>query len=172
MERKAAQLGGGDLRVPVQRVTDFLKGQDLPPGATLPSSSYRLGVTPARLDLLYPKSITDDLCHALRRFDDRMPGFVCNEGLLHGVETRTSAPVSLPRDPLTMECEGAVGGVYPAGEGAGHAGGIVSAAVDGMRVACAVSNMLCQSGGKRKTTIGSEPSYIEGQKETTPETSQ
>ena len=61
--------GGGDLKAPVQRVTDFMARRDLPAGADLPTSSYRLGVTPARLDLLYPEPVTDALMEALRKFD-------------------------------------------------------------------------------------------------------
>ena len=137
IERRAAAAGGGDLRVPVQRVTDFLARRDLPEGAELPASSYRLGVTAARCDLLYPEPVRAALAEALERFEARLPGFVCDEALLHGVETRTSSPVTIPRDDASLEVPEVLG-LYPAGEGAGHAGGIVSAAVDGIRIANAI----------------------------------
>ena len=155
MEKKASIAGGGGLVVPVQRVTDYLEGQDLPAGIPLPESSYKLGTKAARLDLLYPPSITAALRKALRIFDQRMPGFICDEALLHGVETRTSAPVTIPRNDnierksnccddnsnqaSRLECVG-IQGLWPAGEGAGHAGGIVSAAVDGLHVGRALAS--------------------------------
>jgi len=94
VERDAA-LQGGNFVVPVQRVTDFLEGRASE--GPLPPSSYRLGVKAARLDLLYPPGITKALQMALLAFDKRMPGFVCEQGLLHGAETRTSSPLRIPR---------------------------------------------------------------------------
>ena len=133
-EQRAAVLGGGDLVAPVQRVTDYLAGVDLPEGATLPSSSYRLGVKAARLDEgLFPDKVTEAIKAALLTFDKQMPGFITDQALLHGVETRTSSPVQIKRNRDTLECD-EVKGLFPTGEGAGQAGGIVSAAVDGMRV--------------------------------------
>jgi len=138
MEQRAAAMGGGNLSVPVQRVIDFLAERDLPEGENLPESSYRLGTRAARLDQLYPESLTRALAAALRRFDEQMPGFACPEALLHGVETRTSAPLTIERDSDTLECVG-LENLWPAGEGAGYAGGIVSAAVDGLRVSEAMA---------------------------------
>lgn len=132
MEARAAAMGGGGLTCPVQRVTDYLAG--VPSEGELPSSSYRLGVTAAPLHELYPPPITQALRDGLRKFARSMPGFDCDQALLHGVETRTSAPVQVVRDRDTCEAIG-LEGLYPAGEGAGYAGGIVSAAVDGIRVA-------------------------------------
>ena len=83
---------------------------------------------------LYPEALTASLIEALHAFDSRMPGFVTDNSLLHGCETRTSAPVTILRDRETCVCTG-LPGLWPAGEGAGHAGGIVSASVDGIRVA-------------------------------------
>jgi uncharacterized FAD-dependent dehydrogenase len=135
MERRAAIMGGGNLTVPVQRLTDFLAGR---PSTTAPSSSYRLGVKPAPCHEIYPMPIITSLRHALvENFNRQMPGYVCDEALLHAVETRTSSPVRIARDRTTMQAVGIVG-LYPAGEGAGFAGGIVSAAVDGMMVANAI----------------------------------
>jgi hypothetical protein len=114
-----------------------------PPGRTsdagkLPSSSYRLGVRSAPLHDLYPPPLSAALRAALLRFERRLPGFANGgAGLLHGVETRTSAPVRIERRQGDC-CSVSVEGLFPCGEGAGAAGGIVSAAVDGMRVGEAV----------------------------------
>lgn len=136
MERRAASMGGGDLTVPVQRLTDFLDGRHSSSGSL--ASSYRLGVRKSPNHQLYPAAITNALRHSLvDKFDKAMPGFVSDDGVLHGVETRTSSPLRVLRDEETLEAEG-IEGLFPAGEGAGFAGGIVSAAVDGLQVARAV----------------------------------
>ena len=101
------------------------------------SSSYRMGVKSAPLHELYPPFITEALRKSLLKFDKKMPGFLCHEAILHGIESRTSAPVRIIRDRVTLECQ-SMKGLYPAGEGAGYAGGIVSAAVDGIRVGRAI----------------------------------
>lgn len=139
-EREGARRGGGALRAPVQRVTDFLAGRAGSP-SSLPSSSYRLGVTAAPLHDLYSPPLTAALQEALMQFERRMPGFVCDQALLHGVETRTSAPLRIERDEEGCQSVG-VEGLFPAGEGAGYAGGIVSAAVDGVHVAEAMLRVL------------------------------
>ncbi len=140
MERKAAEMGGGtNLTVPVQRVTDFIKGQV---SETIPSSSYRLGVRSAPCHQIYPSAITEALRDALvNHFDAQMPGYVHPDALLHGVETRTSSPLRIARDSRTYQVKGMTN-LFPAGEGAGFAGGIVSAAVDGRMVAEAVLDYL------------------------------
>jgi uncharacterized FAD-dependent dehydrogenase len=139
MERRAAVLGGGNLVVPVQRLTDFIAGRA---STTAPSSSYRLGVNPAACHEIYPPALVASLRNALtEHFDRTMPGYVSDEGLLHGVETRTSSPVRVSRDAESLQAIGAKL-LFPAGEGAGFAGGIVSAAVDGMTVADAVLETL------------------------------
>ena len=157
MERKAAAMGGGELRVPVQRVTDFIEGKA---STSAPSSSYRLGVRPSPCHEIYPPELTAALRHALvNYFDKQMPGWICDDGLLHAVETRTSSPVRVCRDEATLEAAG-IQGLFPAGEGAGFAGGIVSAAVDGMVVAEAVLDSLLerkspQSKGKERSMSAS-----------------
>jgi uncharacterized FAD-dependent dehydrogenase len=132
-ERAAFRLGGGGYRAPAQRLAAYLarrKGD--PPGKT----SYRPGVTPADLSELYPPRVQEALRAGLRTFERRMRGFVTDDALLLGVETRTSSPCRLVRgDDLQSP---SLRGVYPAGEGAGYAGGIVSSAVDGLRVAEAI----------------------------------
>jgi uncharacterized FAD-dependent dehydrogenase len=139
MEQRAAVMGGGNLQVPVQRVTDFVAAR---PSTSAPSSSYRLGVTPSACHEIYPPSLTASIRNALvDHFDKQMPGFICDDGLLHAVETRTSSPVRVSRDENTMQAIGAAR-LFPAGEGAGFAGGIVSAGVDGLAVAEAVWGLL------------------------------
>ena len=142
MERAAARMGGGDLAVPVQRLPDFLAGRA---STSAPSSSYRLGVTPAACHEIYPARITQALRDALvNHFEKQMPGYLCADGLLHGVETRTSSPVRVARDRDSCQAVGCAR-LFPAGEGAGFAGGIVSAAVDGMAVAEAVLDVFGNS---------------------------
>eukprot|EP00891_Asterochloris_glomerata_P009393 jgi/Astpho2/9393/fgenesh1_pm.00145_%23_3_t len=138
IERTAAQQGGGDFVAPVQRVTDFLAEQ--PSTGILPTSSYRLGVKPALLHETYSQPLTSAVKKAMLQFERRMPGFATDVGLLHGVETRTSAPVRVERTSAFESTS--IKGLYPCGEGAGYAGGIMSAAVDGMRVGAAVVQQL------------------------------
>lgn len=117
MERRAAVLGGGlNLTVPVQRVTDFIEGKV---SETIPSSSYRLGVRSAACHEIYPAPITAALRDALvNHFDAQMPGYVHPDGLLHGVETRTSSPLRMAREAETLQAKGLTN-LFPAGEGAG-----------------------------------------------------
>ncbi|CAM6089404.1 unnamed protein product [Calypogeia fissa] len=131
IEQEAAVRGGGNFVVPAQTVTDFLDNKLT--GDILPSSSYRLGVKAAYLHDLLPSHLTESLKEALFSFEKQLPGFIDKRGLLHGVETRTSSPVRVERHKETFEST-SLAGLYPIGEGAGHAGGIVSAAVDGMLV--------------------------------------
>lgn len=138
MEAAAAVAGGGDLVCPVQTVDAFLAGERPQAGAPCPASSYRLGVrlAPDGLHTLYPEQVTRALAAALVGFDRTIPGYASHVGVLHGVETRTSAPVRIVRGD-DFESVG-VRGLYPVGEGAGYAGGIVSAAVDGIHAADAL----------------------------------
>jgi uncharacterized FAD-dependent dehydrogenase len=134
LERVAFSAGGGKLRAPAARVTDFLAKRS---SSTLPKSSYIPGVTPANIGEVLDSAglpIADRLARALRDFERKLRGYVSEEAILIGVETRTSSPVRVPRDPESLEALG-ISGLYPTGEGAGYAGGIVSAAVDGIRVA-------------------------------------
>jgi uncharacterized FAD-dependent dehydrogenase len=136
-EGAAYDLGGGGYRAPVQRLASWLAAR---PGEAPPRSSYHPGVEQADLDLLYPPQLRAALRAALRTFDRRMRGFVTDEALLLGVETRTSSPCRILRtDGLQSP---AIAGLYPCGEGAGYAGGITSSAVDGVRVAEAIAAEL------------------------------
>jgi uncharacterized protein len=129
-ERAAYRLGGGGYRAPAQRLAAYLAAR---PGVAPARTSYRPGVELANLAELYPPRVREALRAGLRGFERRMRGFVTDEALLLGVETRTSSPCRLVRGPDLQSP--VLRGVYPAGEGAGYAGGIVSSAVDGLRVA-------------------------------------
>ena len=134
-ERTAFQLGGGDFHAPAQQVGDFLsQNPSQGPGRVLPT--YRPGVTWTELDRCLPQAVADTLRDALPLMDRKLRGFAAPEGVLTGVETRSSSPVRILRD---EGLQSALRGLYPCGEGAGYAGGIVSAAVDGIRVAEAVA---------------------------------
>lgn len=138
LEVAASQAGGGEQRAPATRVVDFLQGRA---STRLPSSSYLPGLASADLsDVLDASGVefSAPLRQGLRNLGNKMRGYLCDDAVLVGVETRTSAPVRIPRDPTTLQAPGRPG-LYPAGEGAGYAGGIVSAALDGIRVARAIS---------------------------------
>jgi uncharacterized FAD-dependent dehydrogenase len=131
IERAAFRAGGGGFRAPAQRLGDFLVGR---PSAEVGKSSYRPGLTPASLDAVLPERVVGSLRAGLKQIGARLPDFLLPEALLIAAETRTSAPVRILRDPTTLQSP-SLAGLYPCGEGAGYAGGIVSAAVDGARVA-------------------------------------
>ncbi|KAK6156630.1 hypothetical protein DH2020_010878 [Rehmannia glutinosa] len=151
LERKAAVMGGGNFVVPVQTVTDFLDNRLSV--TSVPPSSYRLGVKAANLHNLFPGDITEALQRAISMFDKELPGFVSSSALLHGVETRTSSPVQITRRSGTWEST-SLKGLYPVGEGAGYAGGIVSAAVDGMHAGFAVAQNLGLLNGSIDSVLG------------------
>src|SRR5262245_18856346 len=134
VEQAAFQAGGGRFRAPAQRLADFLDGR---PSSSVGASSYRPGLAPADLAQVLPGFLTEALRTGLRRIGARLPGFLFPDAVLVAAETRTSAPVRLLRDPDTLVSP-SLGGLYPCGEGAGYAGGIVSAALDGARVAARV----------------------------------
>lgn len=129
---------GGSQNSAAQRMKDFVNGVD---SETLPPTSYAPGIHPARVDRLLPMSIAGRLRQAFIDFGRKQKGFLTNEAVLIGAETRTSAPVRVPRDGETL-CHIALPGLYPCGEGAGYAGGIVSAAIDGERCAEALAASL------------------------------
>ena len=125
-------------RAPAQRMTDFVKGKQ---SDSLPRSSYAPGVFSARLDQLLPEFIAHRLQKGFEEFGRKSRGFLCEDAILVGDETRTSAPVQISRDRESLRHVD-YEGLYPCGEGAGYAGGIVSAAIDGMRCADAAVNAL------------------------------
>ena len=135
-EQAAFRLGGGDYRAPAQTVGDFLRGTaSAKLGGVEPT--YRPGVTPADLSRCLPGFVTGTLRAALPLFGRKLRGFDAPDALLTGVETRSSSPVRILRG---EDLQSSVRGLYPCGEGAGYAGGIMSAAVDGVRVAEAVAS--------------------------------
>ncbi len=138
LERKAKAAGGGGQRAPAQRVCDFIAGRA---SESLPSTSYFPGVNSARLDQLLPPSMVQRLQKGLQWFGQNREGYAGEEGLLVGFETRTSSPLRVPRDEETLQ-HPQLDRLFPCGEGAGYAGGIVSAALDGRRCAEAVAQAL------------------------------
>ncbi|MEZ5739340.1 MAG: NAD(P)/FAD-dependent oxidoreductase [Burkholderiaceae bacterium] len=135
-EARAFDLGGGDYRAPAQTVGDFLAGRA---GTSLGTvePSYKPGVRAANLADCLPPFAVQALREALPAFDRQIRGFAMADALLTGVETRTSSPIRIRRDDAFQSVN--IRGLYPAGEGAGYAGGIMSAAIDGIRVAEAVA---------------------------------
>jgi uncharacterized FAD-dependent dehydrogenase len=127
IEQRAWQLAGETQKVPAQRMEDFIQQKV---SNTIPKTSYVPGTTSSALDLVFPKFITQTLREGFIAFGKSMQGYRTNEAVLHAPESRTSSPVRIPRDPETL-MHTQIKGLYPCGEGAGYAGGIVSAAIDG-----------------------------------------
>jgi hypothetical protein len=132
-EEEAFVSGGGQFRAPAQKLLDFLNRRD--PGP-IGKTSFRPGVTPARLQECLPSFAVESLREALPVFNRKMPGFCSSEATLIGVETRTSSPLRILRGDDLQSVT--VSGLYPCGEGAGYAGGIVSSALDGLKAAEAI----------------------------------
>ncbi|MEA3448169.1 MAG: NAD(P)/FAD-dependent oxidoreductase [Bacteroidota bacterium] len=131
IEKQAFLNGGNGLYAPAQRLSDFTSGHL---SSNLPESSYSPGLVSSPLHFWLPDFISDALRKGVKRANGLLRGFLTNEAIVVGVETRTSSPVRIPRDKESMEYIG-FKGMYPAGEGAGYSGGIVSSAVDGLVVA-------------------------------------
>ena len=131
LERLCWQQGNMKQTAPAQRMADFVNGRL---SSDLPRSSYAPGLLASPLHFWMPKPIVTRLQQAFRHFGKQAHGFLTNEAVMIGVETRTSSPVRIVRDPQTLQ-HTMLPGLYPCGEGAGYAGGIVSAAVDGERCA-------------------------------------
>jgi len=137
LEHETKKHGNGQA-APAQRLTDFLAQRD---SETLPPSSYTPGITSSRLDQWLPSQIADRLAKAFRDFNKTMRGFVCPDALLIASETRTSTPVRILRNADTFECT-ALLHLYPAGEGSGYSGGIVSSAMDGENVCNGIAQRI------------------------------
>ena len=131
IEQAVWRAGGQTQVAPAQRMVDFVRGRA---SSDLPSSSYTPGIVSHRVDELLPRDIAERLQKALSGFGAKMKGYFTNEAVVVAVESRTSSPVRIPRDPARLE-HPEVRGLFPCGEGAGYAGGIVSAAIDGQRCA-------------------------------------
>jgi len=131
VEQKAFDAGGGNLVAPAQRMVDFVNGKT---SSTLPDCSYLPGVSSSSLYEVLPKEVSAALQQAMVDFGKKMKGYFTNEALMVATESRTSSPVRIPRDKETLQ-HPQIKGLYPCAEGAGYAGGIVSAAIDGERCA-------------------------------------
>jgi uncharacterized FAD-dependent dehydrogenase len=136
-EKHAYNVGGGDYRAPIQTVGDFLSNKETKKiGSVLPT--YRPDVQPADLRKCLPDYVSETLCGALPIFDRSLHGFADPEAIMTGIETRSSSPVRILRG---ENCQSSVRGIFPCGEGAGYAGGITSAAVDGIRISEAIASL-------------------------------
>ena len=142
LEQLAFEHGAAASQAPAQRLRDFVEGRM---SKTLPKTSYLPGVVPCRMDEWLPKEIGSRLQQGFRDFDRKFKGFLTNEAVILGVESRSSSAVRIPRDPETLQAywekepqDNSQINIYPAGEGAGYAGGITSSALDGINVAQAV----------------------------------
>ncbi|WP_224997348.1 NAD(P)/FAD-dependent oxidoreductase [Cesiribacter sp. SM1] len=131
VEQKACAAAGGTQVAPAQRLQDFVSRRA---SSTLPDTSYQPGLQSVMMEEVLPAAIGQRLKQGFKVFGQKMKGYLTNEAQVVGVESRTSSPVKIPRDPETLE-HVQVGRLYPCGEGAGFAGGIVSAAMDGERCA-------------------------------------
>jgi uncharacterized FAD-dependent dehydrogenase len=137
VELSAWEAGGKTQTAPAQKVIDFLKGRV---SSSLPKSSYIPGTVSSDLQSILPKEIAGRLKDSLRVFDTKLKGYISSDAQMLAVESRTSSPVRIPRDRASL-MHPQIKGLYPCGEGAGYAGGIVSAAIDGENVASAILNV-------------------------------
>ena len=138
MEQKAFALGAGECVAPAQRLTDFVRGSA---SATLPDCSYTPGVRSSMVADVFSDSVAGALRRAFPIFGEKMRGYFTEEAIVVATESRTSSPVRIPRDPVLLS-HPSLANLFPCGEGAGYAGGIMSAAMDGERVAARIAELL------------------------------
>ncbi len=138
IEQAAFIAGGGNQIAPAQRMIDFVEGKF---SADLPINSYVPGTKSTMLKEVLPNKVFYRLKEALPQFGKKMKGYYTNEAILVGVESRTSSPVKIPRDKISYQ-HPQISGLFPCGEGAGYAGGIISAAIDGINCAEAISKII------------------------------
>ncbi|MBC5837097.1 NAD(P)/FAD-dependent oxidoreductase [Flavobacterium muglaense] len=138
IEQKAWHLAGESQKVPAQRMIDFTKNIV---SSEIPKTSYVPGTTSVEMGQVFPGFLTQILREGFTEFGKSMRGYLTNEAILHAPESRTSSPVRIPRDPITYE-HLQIKGLYPCGEGAGYAGGIISAAIDGEKCALMIGESL------------------------------
>lgn len=131
VEQQCYVAGGGNFKAPAQRMVDFSTGQL---SSTLPNCSYQPGITSVQLSEVLPDFIYHSLAEGFKAFGKKMKGYFTNEAIVVATESRTSSPIRIPRDSITLT-HPQLSNFYPCGEGAGYAGGIVSAAMDGERIA-------------------------------------
>ena len=137
LERLAFEHGGPQAQAPAQRMRDFVEGKA---SKDLPACSYLPGLVPSRLDQWLPAHIGKRLQQGFRDFDKKYPGFLTNDAVIVGVESRSSSAVRIPRDPETLQSV-STPNLYPCGEGAGYAGGITSSALDGINAALKIAEL-------------------------------
>ena len=137
LERLAFEHGGPQAQAPAQRLKDFVEGRA---SKELPACSYLPGIVPSRLDQWLPAHIGKRLQQGFRDFDKKYPGFLTNDAVILGVESRSSSAVRIPRDPETLQSI-STPNLYPCGEGAGYAGGITSSALDGINAALKIAEL-------------------------------
>lgn len=135
LEHLAFEHGGPEAQAPAQRLRDFVEGRE---SKSLPACSYLPGIIPSRLDQWLPAHIGKRLQQGFRDFDRKYPGFLTNDAVIVGVESRSSSAIRIPRDPDTLQSV-STPGLYPCGEGAGYAGGITSSALDGINAALKIA---------------------------------
>lgn len=138
IEQKAWHLAGESQKVPAQRMIDFTKNQV---SSEIPKTSYVPGTTSVEMGSVFPGFLSQILREGFLEFGKSMKGYLTNEAILHAPESRTSSPVRIPRDAISLE-HLQIKGLYPCGEGAGYAGGIISAAIDGEKCAIKVFETL------------------------------
>jgi len=126
------------LKAPAQRLSDFVAGKI---SQNLPTSSYHPGLISSPLHFWLPDIISLKLRKAFKEFDKQMRGFITNQAIVVGVESRTSSPIQILRNPETFQSVN-IEGLFPCGEGAGYAGGIVSSAIDGMIAVNKISEVI------------------------------
>ena len=131
IEQKACRLAGGTQKVPAQRLVDFTNNKQ---SVDIPETSYIPGTTSTKLSDLFPQFINQNLTEGFKQIGKQMKGYLTNEAVIHAPESRTSSPVRIPRDKNTFQ-HPQIEGLFPCGEGAGYAGGIISAAIDGEKCA-------------------------------------
>jgi uncharacterized FAD-dependent dehydrogenase len=138
IEQKSWHLAGESQKVPAQRMVDFTQNKV---SSEIPKTSYVPGTTSVEMGKVFPGFLTQILREGFSEFGKSMKGYLTNEAILHAPESRTSSPVRIPRDNETLE-HLQIKGLYPCGEGAGYAGGIISAAIDGEKCALKISESL------------------------------
>ena len=140
IEQKAWHLAGKTQRVPAQRMVDFTQNKV---SSSIPPTSYVPGTTSVEMGQVFPGFLSQILREGFTEFGKSMKGYLTNEAILHAPESRTSSPVRIPRDGISLE-HLQIKGLYPCGEGAGYAGGIISAAIDGEKCALKIAESLHQ----------------------------
>jgi hypothetical protein len=138
IEQKAWLLAGSTQKVPAQRMIDFKQNKI---SSDIPKTSYVPGTTSVEMGQVFPGFLTQIMREGFTEFGKAMRGYMTNDAILHAPESRTSSPVRIPRDIETLE-HPQIKGLYPCGEGAGFAGGIISAAIDGEKCALKIASIL------------------------------